>query len=50
MHELDCVHRSDTSADKPADIIGVGGITDAESAREKFEAGADLIQVYTGYI
>ena len=31
-------------------IIGVGGITDAESAREKFDAGADLIQVYTGYI
>jgi dihydroorotate dehydrogenase len=23
---------------------------DAASAREKFDAGADLIQVYTGYI
>jgi dihydroorotate dehydrogenase len=31
-------------------IIGVGGISDAESAREKFDAGADLIQVYTGYV
>ena len=31
-------------------IIGVGGITDAKSAREKFDAGADLIQVYTGYV
>ena len=31
-------------------IIGVGGVMDAESAREKFDAGADLIQVYTGYI
>ena len=31
-------------------IIGVGGIMDAESAREKLDAGADLIQVYTGYI
>ena len=31
-------------------IIGVGGVSDAESAREKFDAGADLIQVYTGYI
>lgn len=31
-------------------IIGVGGITDAESAREKFAAGAALLQVYTGYI
>ena len=31
-------------------IIGVGGISDAASAREKFEAGAQLLQVYTGYI
>ena len=31
-------------------IIGVGGVSDAQSAAEKFDAGADLIQVYTGYI
>lgn len=31
-------------------IIGVGGIDDAESAKEKFSAGADLVQVYTGFI
>ena len=31
-------------------IIGVGGIDDAESAKEKFAAGADLVQVYTGFI
>jgi dihydroorotate dehydrogenase len=31
-------------------IIGVGGISDPESAREKFEAGAQLLQVYTGMI
>jgi dihydroorotate dehydrogenase len=31
-------------------IIASGGIFDAESAREKFEAGAELLQVYTGYI
>ena len=31
-------------------IIASGGIFDAESAREKFEAGAQLLQVYTGYI
>jgi dihydroorotate dehydrogenase len=31
-------------------VIGVGGISDATSAREKFEAGAKLIQVYTGFI
>lgn len=31
-------------------IIASGGIVDGESAREKFEAGAQLIQVYTGLI
>jgi dihydroorotate dehydrogenase len=31
-------------------VIASGGIFDAESAREKFEAGAELLQVYTGYI
>ncbi|MEO5717503.1 MAG: quinone-dependent dihydroorotate dehydrogenase [Chthoniobacterales bacterium] len=31
-------------------LIGVGGISDADSAREKLEAGAELIQIYTGYI
>lgn len=31
-------------------IIGVGGICDARSAQEKFDAGAQLIQLYTGYI
>ncbi|MEA3505732.1 MAG: quinone-dependent dihydroorotate dehydrogenase [Bacteroidota bacterium] len=31
-------------------IIGVGGINTPEDAIEKLEAGADLLQVYTGYI
>lgn len=31
-------------------IIGVGGIDSAESAREKMEAGADLVQVYSGLV
>jgi dihydroorotate dehydrogenase len=31
-------------------VIASGGITDADSAREKLQAGADLLQVYTGYI
>lgn len=31
-------------------IIGVGGIMSARDAIEKFDAGADLIQLYTGYI
>src|SRR6266478_1893047 len=31
-------------------VVASGGIFDAESAREKFEAGAQLLQLYTGYI
>jgi dihydroorotate dehydrogenase len=31
-------------------IIGVGGIMTAEDALEKLKAGADLIQIYTGFI
>lgn len=31
-------------------IIGVGGIHSAEDALEKIEAGADLVQLYTGFI
>jgi dihydroorotate dehydrogenase len=31
-------------------IIGCGGILDRESAREKIEAGATLLQIYTGFV
>lgn len=31
-------------------IIGVGGIASAQDALEKIEAGADLLQVYTGFV
>jgi dihydroorotate dehydrogenase len=31
-------------------IIASGGIMDADSAREKIEAGARLLQIYTGLI
>ena len=31
-------------------VIASGGIFDAESAREKFQAGAHLIQLYTGFV
>ncbi len=36
--------------DNKLPIIGVGGIDDADSAKEKLNAGADLIQIYTGFI
>jgi dihydroorotate dehydrogenase len=31
-------------------VIASGGICDAESAREKFDAGAQLLQLYTGFV
>lgn len=31
-------------------VIGVGGIFSAEDAREKLDAGASLVQLYTGFI
>ena len=31
-------------------FIGVGGVFDAESARQKFAAGASLVQAYTGFV
>src|SRR5947199_2357814 len=31
-------------------VIASGGISNAESAREKFQAGAQLVQLYTGFI
>jgi dihydroorotate dehydrogenase len=40
---------ADTS-NKAFPIIGVGGIHSAEDAIEKLNAGADLVQVYTGFI
>jgi len=37
-------------SNKAFPIIGVGGIHSAQDALEKMEAGADLVQVYTGFI
>lgn len=38
------------NAKRPFPIIGVGGIDGPAAAMEKLEAGASLIQVYTGFI
>ena len=38
------------NSNKSFPIIGVGGIHSAEDALEKLEAGASLIQLYTGFI
>jgi dihydroorotate dehydrogenase len=37
-------------SEKAFPIIGVGGIHSAEDAIEKLNAGASLVQVYTGFI
>lgn len=37
-------------SNKAFPIIGVGGIHSAEDALEKLNAGADLVQIYTGFI
>lgn len=39
-----------TRSNRSFPIIGVGGIHSAEDAIEKLEAGASLVQVYTGFI
>ena len=37
-------------SNKAFPIIGVGGIHTAEDALEKIDAGADLVQLYTGFV
>lgn len=37
-------------SNKAFPIIGVGGIHSAQDALEKLEAGADLVQLYTGFV
>jgi dihydroorotate dehydrogenase len=39
--------RAELGADFP--LIGVGGIVSAEHARATLSAGANLIQIYTGF-
>lgn len=44
---INYIYRS-TSGKLP--IIGVGGVNSAESAGEKIDAGASMVQIYTGWI
>ena len=39
-----------TKSNKAFPIIGVGGIHSPDDALEKINAGADLLQIYTGFI
>jgi dihydroorotate dehydrogenase len=47
---LQVLRRLRAAAGPALPLIGVGGITDAESAWERITAGASLIQLYTGWI
>lgn len=44
------IHYLSEKSQKGFPIVAVGGIFTAEDAIEKLEAGADLLQVYTGFI
>lgn len=44
------IHYLSKNSNKAFPIIGVGGIMSAEDALEKLEAGASLVQLYTGFI
>lgn len=44
------LHYLYTQSQQTIPLIGVGGIHDAASAKRKFNAGAQLVQVYTGFI
>lgn len=46
----DCLRVLKSVVGDAVTLIGVGGIDSAEVAREKLEAGASLLQVYTGLI
>ena len=44
------IHYLATKSNKSFPIIGVGGIHSEQDALEKIKAGADLVQIYTGFI
>ena len=44
------VHRLARALDGALPIVGVGGILSGEDAKEKLDAGASLVQIYTGLI
>lgn len=47
---LECLRVWRRGLDKSIPIISVGGIMDGDCAKARIEAGADLVQVYTGLV
>ncbi|WP_299824235.1 quinone-dependent dihydroorotate dehydrogenase [uncultured Pontibacter sp.] len=50
QHATQIVRHLRTYLPKEIKVIGVGGIMTADDAVEKLQAGADLVQLYTGFI
>ena len=49
-HSTEVVRRIHQITDGRLPIVGVGGIFGPEDAREKLDAGASLVQIYTGLV
>jgi dihydroorotate dehydrogenase len=47
---LRVIHRLRARLGADVALIGVGGIESGQQAREKIQAGADAVQLYTGLI
>ncbi|WP_269604342.1 quinone-dependent dihydroorotate dehydrogenase [Prochlorococcus marinus] len=47
---LEVIRRLRNSTNKALPLVGVGGISSAQTAWERIAAGASLVQVYTGWI
>jgi dihydroorotate dehydrogenase len=50
VHSLRVVRRLRASLGANTPIVGVGGITDSVAAQRMLHAGANLIQIYTGFV
>ena len=52
QYVVDCVQqkREEGTLSSEFGIIGVGGVFSAKDAKQKHAIGADLVQVYTGFI
>ncbi|MBW7467725.1 quinone-dependent dihydroorotate dehydrogenase [Pontibacter aydingkolensis] len=50
QHATQIIQHLRTYLPKEIKLIGVGGIMTAEDAVEKMQSGADLVQLYTGFI
>lgn len=50
QHSTEVIRQFRASLDSQIPIIGVGGVMSAEAAQAKLDAGASLVQIYTGFI